>query len=430
MLEQIKNLADRSLWNPTIDKSTSIEHRLLRLLRLPYALVRDIASGALNLRAMSLVYTTMLSIVPLLAFSFSVLKGFGVHKKLEPLLFSFFEPLGERGAEITENVIKFVDNVEGSVLGSVGFLFLLWTVFSMVQKVEDSFNFVWQVARPRGLGRRFSEYISVILIGPVVMVFALGMIASISSTTFVQKLAEIEPFGTTLIVIGQLAPYIMVVLLFSFIYAFVPNTSVKIRAALGGGLIAGVFWAFTGAIFASFVAHSGSRAAIYSGFAIVLVALIWLYLNWLILLLGAQISFYFQRPEYMRHGRQQIEPVGQLREGLALSVMINVAQAFRDHKTHWTVNLLAAKLEVPGTALSPVVDRLLASDMLAITESEQLLPGREISRISIADILCSIRENRDIPTLRWEQKVGDLTSRVDEAISGVVGATMLADILD
>ena len=430
MLERIKNLADEALWDPTVDKSTAITHRLLRLLRLPYALARDMASGALRLRAMSLVYTTMLSIVPLLALSFSVLKGLGVHKKLEPLLFKFFEPLGERGAEMTEQVIGFVDNVKGSVLGSVGLLFLIWIVFSMVQKVEDSFNYVWQVEKPRSLARRFSEYISVILIGPVVMVFALGMIASINNTALVQKLAEIEPFGTTLILVGKLAPYLLIVLLFSFVYAFVPNTSVKIRAALGGGAIAGVLWAFTGELFASFVANTGSRAAIYSGFAIVLVALIWLYLSWLILLLGAQISFYIQRPEYKRHGRQQIEPVGQLREGLALTVMINVAQSFRDNASQWSVNSLASKLDIPATALGPVVNRLLASGMLAITEHEKLLPGSEISRIRIADILLAIRENRDIPMLKWEPKVSALTTRVNSAVSGATGDTTLADVLD
>ncbi|MCZ6826989.1 MAG: YihY/virulence factor BrkB family protein [Gammaproteobacteria bacterium] len=430
MLERIKNLADEALWNPTVDKSTAIMHRLLRLLRLPYALARDMASGALRLRAMSLVYTTMLSIVPLLALSFSVLKGLGVHKKLEPLLFKFFEPLGERGAEMTQQVIGFVDNVKGSVLGSVGLLFLVWIAFSMVQKVEDSFNYVWQVEKPRSLARRFSEYISVILIGPVVMVFALGMIASINNTALVQKLAEIEPFGTTLIMVGNLAPYLLIVLLFSFVYAFVPNTSVKIRAALGGGAIAGVLWAFTGELFASFVANTGSRAAIYSGFAIVLVALIWLYLSWLILLLGAQISFYIQRPEYKRHGRQQIEPVGQLREGLALTVMINVAQSFRDNASQWSVNSLASKLDIPATALGPVVNRLLASGMLAITEHEKLLPGSEISRIRIADILLAIRENRDIPMLKWEPKVSALTTRVNSAVSGATGDTTLADVLD
>ncbi len=430
MLERIKNFADEALWNPTVDKSTAIKHRLLKLLRLPYALARDQSSGALSLRAMSLVYTTMLSIVPLLALSFSVLKGLGVHKKLEPLLFKFFEPLGERGAELTEQVIGFVDNVKGSVLGSVGLLFLIWIVFSMVQKVEDSFNYVWQVEKPRSLARRFSEYISVILIGPVVMVFALGMIASINNTALVQKLAAIEPFGRTLILAGNLAPYFLIVLLFSFVYTFVPNTSVRIRAALGGGLIAGVLWAFTGAVFASFVASSSSRAAIYSGFAIVLVALIWLYLSWLILLLGAQVSFYLQRPEYMRHGRQQIEPVGQLREGLALAVMIYVAQSFRDNALQWTVNSLASRLGVPATALSPVVERLLASGMLAITEHEKLLPGREISRIRIGDILSAIRENQDLPKLDWGPKVSALTARVNDSISGATGDKTLADVLD
>ena len=129
-------------------------------------------------------------------------------------------------------------------------------------------------------------------------------------------------------------------------------------------------------------------------------------------------------------GRRQIEPVGQLREGLALSVMINVAQSFRDNALQWSINELASRLGVPATALSPVVDRLLSSGMLAITEHEKLLPGREISRIRIGDILSTIRENRDIPKLEWEPKVGALTTRVNDAIAGATGDTTLADMLD
>ena len=126
--------------------------KLTRILRYPYALIRDILRGDLTLRAMGLVYTTLLSLVPLIALSFSVLKGLGYHRELEPVLYSFLEPLGDRGYELTEQIMDFVDNVRGGVLGSLGLIFLLYTTISTIQKVEEAFNFVWRVERPRSLG--------------------------------------------------------------------------------------------------------------------------------------------------------------------------------------------------------------------------------------------------------------------------------------
>ena len=139
---------------------------------------------------MSLVYTTLLSIVPLIALSFSVLKGLGYHRYLEPLLYQFLEPLGDRATEITARVMEFVENVQSGVLGSLGLAFLLYTVISMIQKVEESFNFVWRVEQPRSIGRRFSEYLSVMVVGPVVMVAAMGLLATVGSNGLVQHLAH------------------------------------------------------------------------------------------------------------------------------------------------------------------------------------------------------------------------------------------------
>src|SRR5690606_8857192 len=154
----------------------------LGVLRYPYASLRDVGRGDLTRRAMSLVYTTLLSVVPLIALSFSVLKGLGYHRELEPMLYSFLEPLGERGYQLTAQIMEFVDNVRSGVLGSLGLLFLLYTVISMVQKVEESFNFVWRVDQPRSFGRRFSEYLSVMVVGPALIVAALGLIAALGNT--------------------------------------------------------------------------------------------------------------------------------------------------------------------------------------------------------------------------------------------------------
>src|SRR5690606_4261281 len=159
------------------------------ILRYVYALARDLVRGDLTLRAMSLVYTTLLSIVPLMALSFSVLKGLGYHRDLEPVIYGFLEPLGERAAELTGQIMAFVDNVRSGVLGSIGLVFLLYPVITMVQKVEESFNFIWRVDQPRSFGRRFSEYLSVMIVGPAVIVAALGLLATLNATDLMRQVA-------------------------------------------------------------------------------------------------------------------------------------------------------------------------------------------------------------------------------------------------
>jgi membrane protein len=123
-------------------------------LRYLYALLRDLARGDLGLRAMSLVYSTLFAIVPVIAVAFAVLKAFGYHRELEPVLFEFLRPLGDQGYRLTASIMGFVENVQGTLIGTIGFAFLLYTVVSMIQKVEEALNFNWHVDRPRSCRRR------------------------------------------------------------------------------------------------------------------------------------------------------------------------------------------------------------------------------------------------------------------------------------
>ena len=179
----------------------------LRALGVFLVVLRDLAFGQLTLRAMSLVYTTLLSIVPMLALSFSVLKAFGVHNQIEPALGRFLEPLGERGAEVTQQIIQFIANMNVGVLGSLGLALLLYTAISLIQKIEMSFNFIWHVPEPRRFGTRFSSYISVLLVGPLLVFSALGITAAVSSIGVVKGLLAIEPLGRLAAEIGKLLPY-------------------------------------------------------------------------------------------------------------------------------------------------------------------------------------------------------------------------------
>ena len=411
------------LWQPPERLTTGPVRHLMPPLRLLYCLIRDAGAGQLTLRAMSLVYTTLLSMVPLIAFSFSVLKGFGFHKQAEPLLYNFLEPLGPKGVELTDQVIGFVDNVSGRLLGGIGLMLLIYTVVSMVQKVEDSFNYIWHVERSRSLARRFSDYLSVILVGPIVMVAAIGMIGTISSHTVVQRLSEVEPLGTTILLIGKLGPILLLTVLFSFVYVFITNTRVSIAAALVGGVAAGVLWAVAGKLFASFVVSSTKYAAIYTSFAIVIVALIWLYVSWLILLLGSQIAFYLQHPEYMRIGQRRVSALGRQRDAMALELMIRVGRAFLTKTPVEDVNEIASAAGYPGDTLGPIAESLERAGLLTKTEEGGLIPGRDMTGIRLYDIFEALRrapEDTALPPTEAEPAVESLLDEMKAAVKATL----------
>jgi len=428
-MESLNRYIQQWLWPAQLPESRA-ELVLLSISRFGYALVRDLSSGELTLRAMSLVYTTMLAIVPLLAFSFSVLKGLGFHQRLEPLLSNFLAPLGPRSAELTANIIGFVDNVSGSALAGVSLLLLLFTALSMAQKVEDSFNFVWRVDRPRSFGRRFSEYLSVMLIGPLLMSVAMGMTGTVASTTLVSRLQQIEPFGTLIVFWGQLTPYLLVIATFTFLYAFVPNTTVRLRTAVFGGILAGVMWAAIGGLFAQFVVGATRTVVIYSGFAIVIVAMLWLYVSWLILLVGAQFTFYYQNPDYLNLGWRKPTASNELRERLALSTMLLVGRDFEEPTHGWRVQSLAARIGAPRHLLEPVIGALREARLLEETAEQKLIPARDLRRITLEEILNVVRRSEGAEPKHWNPTVRALTEHLNAAIKGAVRESTLADLVD
>lgn len=364
---------------------------ILRVVRYPAALIRDWLHGEISVRAMSLAYTTLLSIVPLMVFSFSILKGLGARGDLQFILDQFFAPLGAASGQLTESVMQFVKNMRGDLLGSIGLAFLVYTVVTTIQKVETSFNFLWRVDRPRSFARRFTEYLSVMVLGPILLAVALGLLATAERSPFAQWVNGIQPLAWILGGTGKLLPYLIVTIIFTFMYAFIPNTKVELRAALIGGITSGIVWALVGKVFTAFIVYSSSLVAIYTGFAVVLTTLIWVYLSWLILLIGAQLAFYLQFPQYLRHGQESFELTGRDREQVALSVMYLIGRDHAAGKTVWTGRALAQELDMPSIALAPVLHCLEEKGLILATEGELLVPGKDIGSIQLTEIFEVVR---------------------------------------
>jgi membrane protein len=250
------------------------------------------------------------------------------------------------------------------------------------------------------------------VVGPAIIVAALGLIATLGSTGFVQTLSHYRPFDTVLLVLSAITPYLLVSGVFTFMYGFVPNTQVRMRAALIGGVAAGAAWAFSGMVMARFVSSASTTTVIYAGFAIVIVALMWLYISWLVLLLGAQLAFYVQNPQYLRPGRGLIQLNSSLRERVALSIMYLIVNDYRSAQHRWTANRLAEHLDLPGAALTPIMDALEHRKLLLVAEDDSWVPARDPHAIELTDILDAVRHDTAGPRL---SKFRDIAPAVEAA---------------
>ena len=402
----------------------------LRILRYPYAVIRDLLRGDINLRAMGLVYTTLLSIVPLVAFAFAILKIFGARHDLEPIVYEFFRPVGGAAAdELAKRVVQFAHRVSSGVVGSVGFAILAYTLIGTIKKVEDSFNFVWHVDQPRSLARRIIEYLTLIVVGPLLLVGFVGLTHAALDTAAVQEVARLRPLRYLSIAI---APYAMVTAFFTGMYMLIPNTRVQWRPALIGALVAGVSWAAVGKMFTAFVMYSTRLQIVYAGFAFIVGALLWTYFGWLILLAGAQLSFYIQNPVYLRHGLREVRLSCLEIEQLALRLMYYVARAHFSGHEHWTVSRLSSELAIPGIAIARLVERFEQAKLLVVTGNDELVPARDIGQITAWEILDVARDNGSgdlAPRQVTLPSVDRLLATIDEARRNRCGNLTLRDLV-
>src|SRR5580658_100366 len=406
----------------------------LRVLRYPYAVVRDLLRGEINLRAMGLVYTTLLSLIPLLAFSFAILKLFGGHHDLEPIVYEFFRPVGGAAAtELTTRVVQFANHVSSGIVGTLGLALLAWTLVGTIKKVEDSFNFLWHVEQPRSFARRIAEYTTLLIAGPVLLVGFISLSHSALGSAPVQEVVRLPLLqrlrGTGI----ALAPYVMVTAFFTAAYMMIPNTRVQWRAALTGALVGGVLWAAVGKMFTAFVVYSTRLTIVYAGFAFIVAALLWTYFGWLILLAGAQLSFYVQNPAYLRLGLQQLRLSSVELEQLALKLMYFVGRTHVAGGRRWTVNRLATELGLPGIAVAQMASTLERAGLLIVTEYDELVPARDLGRIGVYEILEIARNQRSghvAPRNLQIPPVDRILTSLDEARRKTCGELTLRELVD
>jgi membrane protein len=302
--------------------------------------------------------------------------------------------------------------------------------------IEECFNRIWRVELSRNWIRRSSDYMSVLLVGPVLAVSALGMMASMANNTFVQRIIALEPFGTAYYLAGLILPYVLMIAALTFLYIFMPNTRVNFGSALVGAIVAALAWKMGGWLFGIFVEKSTSYNAIYSSFAIILLSMIWLYVSWMIVLLGGVVSFLYQYPRYLLHKNKNPDMSHRQQEYFGFLILYLIGKAYYEGKSPWTLHTLADEIDQPWEAVQGILRSLQKAGFVISVQCEPnaYLPARAPETINLKEFYVSLRSingQRAMAALSCEatENISAIMNHIENAAMAVLDGQTLSDLI-
>lgn len=386
-----------------------------RVCRILHLCVRGFIHDDCVFRASALTYITVLSLVPLLAFSFSVAQGFGFYEKLvqetiNPFLDRTFGPVATGGAHVPipvqsheirvaiDRVLEmagtYVQETKVASLGALGLVILLWAVLKLLSTIERSFNHIWGVQRPRSIVRKFSDYLAMVIVAPIFLFTATGITAFAENHGVTEVLREKLHLGPILDLLVAGVPLIALWLGFTFVYLVMPNARTRVVSAVIGAIVGGTLWHLTLLLHIKFQVGVANYNAIYASFAAIPIFLIWIQFSWVAVLVGAEVCFAHQsEPDYLRVARSRPADHA-FKELLGVRAMARIGQRFLAGGPSWTADALAAEIAVPIRPMEEVLDLLVQRGVLAVApmgSQDAFLPARDLDAITVKSVLDALK---------------------------------------
>jgi len=374
-------------------------------LRIVILAVRGFDEDRCQLRASALTFYSLLSIVPVIAILFGIAKGFGFQEVLEKELLEKFSAHQAVLAQVMDFAKSLLETTQGGLIAGIGLVILFWTVIKVLGSIERSFNNVWGVKSPRPWSRKFTDYISVLLIAPILFLLSSSIMVFITSqVTFItEKFALLGFFSSLIFFLLKLLPYCIVWILFTFIYIFMPNTKVRFTSGLIAGIVAGSVYQLVQWGYITFQVGVAKYNAIYGSFAALPLFLGWLQVSWLVVLFGAEISFSHQNVDTYEFEPDCLRVSMSFKKLLSLRITHLLVKNFSAGKPPLTATMITHALEVPIRLVRQVLFELAESGIVSAVVTEDgenpaYQPGRDSDSLTIQYVIDAL-EKRGVDTI-------------------------------
>lgn len=409
MIPKILNFVNRDLWCLRARTLKGPRGFVLRALRILVLSGREFNSDQCSLRASALTYYSLLSIVPVFAMAFGLAKGFGMDKILKEQLIKSAEGQQEIFSQIIGFSENLLQNTRGGLIAGIGILFLFWTVIKVLGNIEQSFNHIWGIKKERTLGRKFSDYLSLMLIAPVIFLAGSSTTVFIISqiTTITEKISILGPLAPLILTSLKLLPFAVFWGLLTYLYIFLPNGKIQFKSALLGGVVGGTIYQIVQWAYIHFQIGASNAGAIYGSFAALPLFLIWLQMSWLILLYGAELAFAHQNDDTFEFEAACRNASQKTKNLLSLQIAELCVSRFTRGEPPLSAEAIAGHLEMPIRLARELLFSLVQANLLSVMEGvsereRRYQPSRDIGEMTIFFVLQQLGAAgiSDIPTLK------------------------------
>jgi membrane protein len=393
MISRITNFFKTGIWEIRLKDLSPLEAFFIKYLRIILLATRGFIRDNCQKTASVLTYYSLLNVVPVVAVAFAMAKGFGLEKLIEKQILQMAEKANWQ-ADITTQIISFshklLEQAKGGLIAGVGIVLLLWTVISIMGKIEESLNEIWEIKKSRTLIRKFSDYMAMMVFGPVLLIISSSATVLVASQVkvIVNKIAVLGVFSKVIFLLLNLLPYVSIWVLLTMLYLIMPNTRIPLRSAILGGIIAGTIAQIVQWIYIKFQIGVASYGAIYGSFAALPLFLGMLQMSWMIVLFGAEIAYANEHYETFGFHPDYSKMSVSSKKLLMLRIFHLLTKKFSLGEKPLSVSQIAHALEIPVRLVQQFLHEL--SDVGLVVETAKGIkgevafqPGRTIENITV-----------------------------------------------
>jgi membrane protein len=387
LINRIKVFLLEEIWRIRRDDTSKRQFWLIRFLRIFSLAIRHFIVDQCAIKGSALTFFSLLSVVPIVAMAFGIAKGFGFLETLENELQNSLAGHEEVVSWIQEFALGYLENTKGGMIAGIGFGILLFAVMRLMNSIEESFNDIWDVKRSRSFIRKFSDYISLMLVSILLLVTSGSIVVSIANS--MRHLGVVSYASNFLL---WVAPYFMIWLVFSFLYMIMPNTKVKPLSAIFGGVIAGSLFILAQYGYIYFQVGVSRYNAIYGSFAALPLFLIWMQTSWMIVLFGAELSFSHQNERSFEFEVDTRNMSLYAQKLVSIVLVREVDHAFDKGERPLSVYELAERLKLPIRLVTDLIYKIIEAGVLVevSTDSKEdtvVVPAFDINKMDVAGII-------------------------------------------
>ena len=412
MVPNISNFIKEDIWLLHEQTLPLFKATIIKSLKIVLLSVQGFSRDLCPLRASALTLYSILSIVPVFAMLFGIAKGFGFETMLEQRLLEQAPDQDTMVLQLISFAQNLLESTKGGVVAGIGIVVLFWTIINVIGNIEESFNYIWKIGTGRSISRKFSDYLSLMLLAPVLLI-ASGSITVFLDTKIAWLISVIElpEFGIWLVVKAlSLSPLALMIGLFTFTFIFMPNHKINYRAGIIAGIVTGILYHLSQWAYLSLQIGVSSYNAIYGSFAALPLFVVWLQIGWMIVLFGCEVAFFLQNYEIYRNNNRYSDLSFFLKKVIALQITHLIIKNFMQLNKPLTADEIAAKLVIPIAIIQPVLSELVASHILIEFESqdevdEVYLPAVDINRFTITYVIDALEQcgQSHLPDINQEQ---------------------------